>query len=405
MLKGYTVVIGITGSIAAYKTPEIIRWLDKNGATVHVIMTESATKFITPLTLRELSHHPVVVDQFQEPLEFNVQHVSLARKADIMVIVPATANIIGKIAGGIADDMLSTTVMATKAPVLICPAMNTQMFINPVVQSNIHKLEELGYHFASPIEGKLLCGEEGLGHLAELTTIQEKILSILKKNRTMAGLKVLVTAGGTREFIDPVRFIGNLSTGKMGVACALAAQKAGAEVTLIAANVELPLPDGMETICVVNTKELEEVLLDKFATSDITIMAAAVADFRPAEFSGRKVKREKTGEFDLRLIPNPDLAQKLSVVKRENQVVIGFAAETEKLEENAYDKLQRKKFDLIVANDITAPGSGFAVDTNQAILMMEGKKEVLPLMPKTELGVIIMERAYQIWKEKNPDKN
>ncbi|MGE5557962.1 MAG: bifunctional phosphopantothenoylcysteine decarboxylase/phosphopantothenate--cysteine ligase CoaBC [Bacillota bacterium] len=400
MMDGKNVIVGVTGSIAAYKAPEIVRWLRKNGARVYVVMTQAATKFISPLTLRELSNHPVAIDAFEEPAHFDVEHIALARLADVFLIAPATADIIGKIASGIADDMLTTTVMATGAKVLICPAMNSGMYLNTIVQANIKKLRESGYIIIEPSEGDLLCGQKGIGHLADLDVIYRTVEDILNGTPAMKGVDVLVTAGGTREFLDPVRFIGNPSTGKMGIACATAAKKFGAKVTLIAANITIPIPVNLRVIQVKTAAEMEQALLSEFPSHHITVLAAAVSDFRPKKSLPHKIKREDNAGLQLDLIAVPDLSKLLTASKRKDQVVVGFAAETGNVIQRAGMKLKQKKLDLIIANDVTSPGSGFASDTNHAALITEEAQETLPLMSKAALGEKIMEKALEIFKNR-----
>ena len=396
MLEGKNVVLGVTGGIAVYKAVELVSLLRKAGACVHVIMTQASAQFVTPLTFREMSANPVALSMWEEPKQWNVAHIALATLADIMVIAPATANIIGKIANGIADDMLSTTVMATKAPILIAPAMNTQMYLNPIVQSNINKLAALGYSFVEPESGMLACGVEGTGRLAAPLEIFKTISSKLTTG-PLCGKKVVITAGGTREPIDPVRFVGNRSSGKMGYAIAKAAAEMGAFTVLISGPASLATPAGVKKIDVETTEQMRQAVLSEFDDANIVIKAAAVADYRPKETATQKIK--KSGDtLTIELEKNPDILAELGQLKQK-QILVGFAAETQELISNAKEKLLRKNLDMIVANDVTMPGAGFNTDTNIAkLITREGQVEDLPLMSKGDLARLILERALTIGK-------
>ncbi len=391
-LKGKSVVVGVCGGIAAYKVVEVVSRLKKMGAEVDVIMTANARKFVTPLTFRSLSHRPVVTDMFSDPEYWEIKHVSLAQKADLFIIAPATANIIGKLASGIADDMLTTTVVATKAPVLVVPAMNHDMYANAIVQRNIRTLRELGYIFMEPDTGRMAEGSSGKGRLPEPSAIVEKACSILKSEQDLAGIRIMVTAGPTRESIDPVRYITNHSSGKMGYAVAQAARERGADVLLISGPAEVECPDGVRLISVTTAQEMEEAVLANFENCDVVVMAAAVADYRPAEVSETKIKKNGD-EMVLRLVKNPDILKKLGTMKG-NRILVGFSAETDDLEGNAADKLESKNLDMIVANDVTMEGAGFGTDTNIIkILKCDGTVIDLPLMSKLEAAHRILDEV------------
>lgn len=391
-LKGKSVVVGVCGGIAAYKVVEVVSRLKKMGAEVDVIMTANARKFVTPLTFRSLSHRPVVTDMFSDPEYWEIKHVSLAQKADLFIIAPATANIIGKLASGIADDMLTTTVVATKAPVLVVPAMNHDMYANAIVQRNIRTLRELGYIFMEPDTGRMAEGSSGKGRLPEPSAIVEKACSILKSEQDLAGIRIMVTAGPTRESIDPVRYITNHSSGKMGYAVAQAARERGADVLLISGPAEVECPDGVRLISVTTAQEMEEAVLANFENCDVVVMAAAVADYRPAEVSETKIKKNGD-EMVLRLVKNPDILKKLGTMKG-NRILVGFSAETDDLEGNAADKLESKNLDVIVANDVTMEGAGFGTDTNIIkILKCDGTVIDLPLMSKLEAAHRILDEV------------
>lgn len=390
MLKGKKIVLGITGGIAAYKSAELTRELIKRGAEVKVIMTANATKFITPLTLQTLSGNTVYTDMFSLIEEYEIGHISLAEEADILVIVPATANIIGKIASGLADDLLSTTVMATKAPVLICPAMNSNMYTNDIVKENMSKLASNNYFFIESAYGELACGAEGYGRLPPLDEIIEEIESILTES-DLTGEKILITAGPTQEPFDPVRYITNYSSGKMGYALATAARRRGAEVILISGPSSLPEPFGVKFFKVSSAIEMRDTVMDNMGDSTVIIKAAAVADFRPATISDDKIKKE-SGLLNLHLKRNPDIISEVAE-KKGDRILIGFAVETENLIENARNKMLKKNMDLIVANDVTRDGAGFQSDTNIVkILDREGQVEELPILEKIEVADRILDR-------------
>lgn len=395
MLKGKTVVIGVSGGIAAYKAVEVVSRLRKLGASLYVIMTRAAANFVTPVTFREISGNPVVVDMWAEPKNWNVEHIALATKADLFLIVPATANIIGKVAGGIADDMLSTTLIATKAPVLFAPAMNSNMYLNPIVQKNIRELTALGYQFIAPATGMLACGVEGPGRLQEPAVIAERVADVLTAAQDFAGRTILVTAGGTIEPIDPVRYIGNRSSGKMGYALARNAAKRGAAVTLVSGPSALTAPDNTELIRVETAEQMRAAVLERFDHADIIIKAAAVADYRPRETAPHKIK--KTGEpLVITLEKNPDILSELGQMKKPGQILVGFAAETQNLIDNAREKISKKNLDMIVANNVALSGAGFNADTNIVkLLYKDGNMEELPKMSKDEVARIILDKIHR----------
>jgi phosphopantothenoylcysteine decarboxylase/phosphopantothenate--cysteine ligase len=378
------IVLGVTGGIACYKAVELVRLLVKTDYRVQVIMTRGAMEFVTPLTFQTISGNPVATEIFNLTQESEIGHINLADSADLFVIAPATANVIGKFANGIADDLLTTVLMATQAPVLIAPAMNVHMYENPILQENLRKLRRLGYHVMEPAEGFLACGYEGKGRLPDAEKIAEAIGGLLKK-RDLGGEKLLITAGPSREPLDPVRYISNRSSGKMGYALARAAVRRGAEVTLISGPTALEPPAGVRLIPVTTAAEMRDAVIKEFAQCTAIVMAAAVADYRPARVADQKMKRGK-GPVELRLEPNPDILKALSDQKS-GKLLVGFAAETEELIANAEKKLREKNLDMIIANNVAEAGSGFDGDTNIAtILDRTGAKRSLSLMSKDELA-------------------
>ena len=397
-LTGREIVLGVTGGIAAYKSAEIVSRLRHLGARVHVIMTRNATEFVSPLTFQTLSANPVVTDIFAAPEYWNVEHVALARLAEVFVIAPATANILAKMACGIADDMLSTTVLATKAPILAAPAMNTGMWTAAATQANISMLRERGVQFIGPDSGILACGDEGAGRMSEPEDIVAEIDRILNAPRDMSGLKVLITAGATRERLDPVRFLTNDSSGKMGFALAEAARDRGAEVTVVCGSVSVPVPHNTEIIRIESAENLLETMSEKAPLQDIIIQAAAVADYRPLCKADQKIKKKKGQEMILTLVENPDVAREVGKMKKPGQTLVGFAAETNRVQENAKEKLDKKNLDLIVANDVTMAGAGFNTDTNIATLISKKGISEYPLMSKRKLADIILDTVLGIRK-------
>ena len=382
MLKGKTVVIGVTGSIAAYKMADVASTLVKMNADVHVLMTENACNFINPITFETLTSNKCIVDTFDRNFEFDVKHISLARKADIFIVAPASANIIGKIANGIADDMLSTTIMAADCKRIIAPAMNTHMYRNPIVQKNIATLKSLGYEFVSPSSGRLACGDIGEGKLADVNTIVDYIVRGVAK-KDMEGKKLIVTAGPTQEAIDPVRFITNHSTGKMGYAIAERAALRGADVTLVSGPVSLNPPSGVKVVNIKSAEDMFNAVTSEYETADIVIKAAAVADCRPAKVSGEKIKKE-SGMNVIELERTRDILQYLGEHKKEGQILCGFSMETENLMENSVKKLHKKNADMIIANSIKKDGAGFGTDTNVITIITENDAVAYPIMTKYE---------------------
>lgn len=394
MSESKTVVIGVCGGIAVYKALDVISRLKKQNVNVHVIMTKSATEFVTPLSFQSLSQNMVVTDMFAEPKAWEIQHISLAKKADVMAIIPATANVIGKVANGIADDMLSTTIMATHAKVIFAPAMNTNMYNNPIVQSNISKLKEFGYDFICPASGRLACGDVGDGKLQETDIIAEQILSALNSKKDLQGKKVLVTAGPTISKIDPVRYITNGSSGKTGYAIAKEARDRGAKVTLISGPTNLKKPLGIEVINIETNEEMHESVMKHFDDSDIVVKSAAVADYKIKCYSNEKIKKND-GALNLEFIRDNDILKELGSLKK-NQILVGFAAESHNLIENAKGKLDKKNLDYIVANNITESGAGFRCDTNK-VSIIKRDKTVIPLEVMTKKKVA--EKLFDIINE------
>ncbi len=396
MLNGKTIVLGVTGGIAAYKAVELLRLLTKAGADVHVIMTKGAMEFVSPLTFQTLSMNPVSTSLFNLISEREIGHITLADRADLIIIAPATANIVGKLANGIADDMLTTTAMATKAPVLIAPAMNVNMYLSAAYRENEARLRGRGVLFVEPAKGLLACGWEGEGKLQEPPVIFEEVLTALAP-KDLAGENVLVTAGPTREEIDPVRFISNHSSGKMGYAIARAARRRGAAVTLVSGPASLDEPYGVAMVRVESALEMRDAVLAQVPRSTVVIKAAAVADYRPAARAGAKIKKTK-GDLTLELVKNPDILAELGKAK-DGRLLVGFAAETDDLLKNADKKLTEKNLDMVVANDVGQKGAGFNVDTNIVKLLFRGGRvEELPLMGKDELADVILDRIVQMMK-------
>ncbi len=395
MLKGKEIVLGVCGGIAAYKAAEFVRLLVKQEARVHVVMTQNAQKFVTPLTFQTLSGNPVVTDPFALLEETQIGHVALADLAQLIVILPATANIIGKIAHGIADDFLSTMVMASKAPVLFAPSMNVNMWESKALQENIRILVERGYHFMEPGEGELACHWYGKGRLAELGDVLEKVEALLSP-KDLKGEKILVTAGPTQEPIDPVRFITNYSSGKMGYALARVAKRRGAEVVLVSGPTTLPLPrSDIHLISVKTAEEMRRAVFGNLKNCSVVIKAAAVSDYRPKEVSSSKVKKTASS-VSLELERTKDILGELGQ-KKGGRILVGFAAETGELVSNARKKLKEKNLDLIVANDVTKPGAGFATETNQVkFLYPSGEIKDLPMMSKEEVAQVILDEVVRL---------
>jgi len=385
MENSKTVVIGVTGGIAVYKALDVISRLKKENVDVHVIMTKSAIEFVNPISFQSLSQNMVIHDMFEEPKAWEIQHVYLAKKADLFVVVPATANIIGKIANGIADDMLTTTIMATKAPVIFAPAMNVNMYNNQIVQGNIQRLKEFGYGFISPVSGRLACGDVGEGKLAQTEDIFEIIMSNLYPIKDMTGTKVLVTAGPTIAPIDPVRFITNRSTGKMGYSIAREARDRGADVTLISGPCNEKVPFGVSVIKINTNDEMRTAVISNYEDSDIVIKAAAVSDYKPKVYSSSKIKKSENS-LNLEFVRDNDILKELGLHKK-NQILVGFAAESNDLLKNAKEKLINKNLDYIIANDITKTDSGFGTEENKVIILSKDNDPIaLDIMSKKQVA-------------------
>lgn len=386
------VVIGVSGGIAVYKVLDVVSKLKKLNINVNIIMTKSATQFVTPLSFQSLSQNYVVCDIFDDPKTWDVEHIALAKKADLFLVAPATANIIGKIANGIADDMLTTTIMATNAKIVIAPAMNTNMYKNKILQKNIKTLKDLGYHFIDPDSGRLACGDIGEGKLANTDKIVDEVVKILYKENDLEGKKILITAGPTRESIDPMRYITNRSTGKMGYNIAIEAIKRGAKVTLISGPTNLEVPKGLHKfIQIESAKQMYDEVITNLDDNDVIIKNAAVADYKPINYSDKKIKKSDDDLY-LKLERNKDIAKEIGKLKKD-KILVGFAAETDDIIENAKSKVIKKNMDFIVANDLTKEGAGFSVDTNIVkIIDKEGNITDYPIMKKEEVANIILDK-------------
>ena len=390
MLQGKTVVLGVTGSIAAYKIANLASMLVKLHADVNVVMTKNATNFINPITFETLTGNKCLIDTFDRNFQYNVEHVALAKRADIYMVAPASANVIGKIANGIADDMLTTTIMACKAPKIIAPAMNTNMFENTIVQDNLKKLESYGYEIISPACGYLACGDTGAGKLPSEEVLLDYILKELHYEKDMKGKKVLVTAGPTREAIDPVRFISNHSTGKMGYAIARCAMERGAQVTLITGETSIPKPPFVKVIPVISAADMFDAVKENMDEADFIIKSAAVADYTPAVVADEKIKK-KDGDMSIPLTRTTDILKYVGQNRKAGQVICGFAMETKDLIENATKKLNSKNVDMIVANNLKVAGAGFGTDTNVVTLIKKDGTKELPMMTKDEVAKAILD--------------
>ena len=393
MLKGKTVVLGVTGGIAAYKIANLASMLVKQHANVRVIMTQNATNFITPTTFETLTGKKCLVDTFDRNFEFQVEHVSLAKQADIFMIAPATANVIAKVAHGLADDMLTTTFLACRSPKYIVPAMNTQMYENPITKDNLNICRKYGMHVIEPASGYLACGDTGAGKMPEPETLFEYILQELACEKDLAGKKVLVTAGPTREAIDPVRYITNHSTGKMGYAIARAAARRGAEVTLVSGPVDLKAPLGVRLVPVISAKDMFDAVTSVSAEQDAIIKAAAVADYRPAVVGAEKTKKSD-GNMNIELERTDDILAWLGAHRREGQVLCGFSMETQNMLENSRAKLAKKNVDMIVANSLRTVGAGFGTDTNLVTVITKDGAEELELMSKDQVAHELLNRIF-----------
>lgn len=419
MLKDKNIILGVTGGIAAYKCVDLVSRLRKQGADVHVILTKGAQNFVTETAMREISGNPVVTSMWQEIQQYDVEHIALAQLADVVLVAPATANVIAKCACGMADDMLTTTLLATKAPVFFAPAMNTNMYENSITQQNLHTLQERGCHIIDPAAGHLACGTSGVGRMPEPQELVEILADFFATGKELAepdeaasrqhlaegldfsGLNILVTAAGTREPIDPVRYIGNRSSGKMGYAIAEAARDLGANVTLISGPSALTPLAGVNFFKVESARDMRRLVLENFPESQIVIKAAAVADYRVKNVADHKIKKNDE-ELTLVLEKNPDILKELGQKKQKGQVLVGFAAETQNLIQYAQSKLEKKNLDMIVANDVSKPQAGFNVDTNLIkLLKRDGSIEELPLMSKKDLAYIILNHVMKIYRQNN----
>lgn len=401
MLNGKKIALGVTGGIAVYKAVDLVSRLRKQGAEVRVIMTEHAQQFVTPLTFKEISGNKVAVSMWDSNQEFNVEHIALANWADAFVVAPATANILAKMANGIADDLLSTTLLAAQAPIIVCPAMNTGMYQNSITQENIEKLQKHGVTVMPPAVGYLACGVTGPGRLPEPQQIVEFIDAFFaKKDGDMVGMKVLVTAAGTREPIDPVRFVGNRSSGKMGYAIAQAAAQRGAEVLLVTGPSALEIPPNVNGVKVESTNEMLEACMEAYEKMDVVIKAAAVADYRPRDVADQKIKKKTDDALTVVMDKNPDILKELGA-RKAHQVLVGFAAETQNLLDNAREKIVKKNLDMIVANDVTAAGAGFNSDTNIVkFLFPSGEVRSLEQMAKTQVANILLDTVMELKAKK-----
>lgn len=393
-MRGKHIIVAVSAGIAAYKAIEVVSRLRKKGAEVKVVMTQNATHIASPLTFGEISGHPVALDMFEQVHQWDVEHIALATWADAYVVVPATANVIGKIYAGIADDMLTTTIMATKAPKYLCPAMNTEMYNNPITQRNLEGLRSLGYHIMDPAEGWLACGITGVGRLPEPEAIVDWLEAKMYSTNELEGTTILVTAGGTQESIDPVRYIGNRSSGKMGYAIAEQAARMGAKVILVSAPTSLPIPNGVDFISVDSAVSMQEAVEARYNDVNVVIMAAAVSDFRVLHKAEQKIKKMES--MTIELVKNPDILQGLGS-KKSHQILVGFAAETEHVIKYGQDKVAKKNLDMLVANDVSKSNAGFNVDTNEGYFLYPDKEpKEMPNMKKSELARHILREVIDL---------
>ena len=400
MLKDKTVLLGVTGSIAAYKIANLASALKKLHADVHVLMTKNATNFINPITFESLTGNKCLVETFDRNFQFQVEHVSIAKKADVVMLAPASANVIGKIAHGIADDMLTTTIMACKCPVYISPAMNTNMYENPIVQDNMKILEKYGYHIITPASGYLACGDTGAGKMPEPETLLQYILQEIAFDKDLKGKKILITAGPTQEKIDPVRYITNHSSGKMGYALAKRAAMRGAEVTLVSGQVSIAPPPFVKVVSITSAKDMFDAVTAVSDEQDIIIKAAAVADYRPAVVSDEKMKK-KDGDLSIELERTDDILKYLGEHKREGQFLCGFSMETQNMIENSRVKLEKKNLDMIAANNLKVEGAGFKTDTNILTLITKNEEVSLDMMSKEDAAGVILDKIITIQSQAN----
>lgn len=398
-MRGKHIIVAVSAGIAAYKAIEVVSRLRKKGAEVKVVMTQNATYIASPLTFGEISGHPVALDMFEQVHQWDVEHIALATWADAYVVVPATANVIGKIYAGIADDMLTTTIMATKAPKYLCPAMNTEMYNNPITQRNLEGLRSLGYHIMDPAEGWLACGITGVGRLPEPEAIVDWLESKMCSTNELEGTTILVTAGGTQESIDPVRYIGNRSSGKMGYAIAEQAAHMGAKVILVSAPTSLPIPSGVDFISVDSAVSMQEAVEARYNDVNVVIMAAAVSDFRVLHKAEQKIKKMES--MTIELVKNPDILQGLGS-KKSHQILVGFAAETEHVIKYGQDKVAKKNLDMLVANDVSKSNAGFNVDTNEGYFLYPDKEpKEMPNMKKSDLARHILREVIDLVANKH----
>lgn len=393
-MRGKHIIVAVSAGIAAYKAIEVVSRLRKKGAEVKVVMTQNATHIASPLTFGEISGHPVALDMFEQVHQWDVEHIALATWADAYVVVPATANVIGKIYAGIADDMLTTTIMATTEPKYLCPAMNTEMYNNPITQRNLEGLRSLGYHIMDPAEGWLACGITGVGRLPEPEAIVDWLESKMCSTNELEGTTILVTAGGTQESIDPVRYIGNRSSGKMGYAIAEQAARMGAKVILVSAPTSLPIPSGVDFISVDSAVSMQEAVEARYNDVNVVIMAAAVSDFRVLHKAEQKIKKMES--MTIELVKNPDILQGLGT-KKSHQILVGFAAETEHVIKYGQDKVAKKNLDMLVANDVSKSNAGFNVDTNEGYFLYPDKEpKEMPNMKKSDLARHILREVIDL---------
>lgn len=398
-MRGKHIIVAVSAGIAAYKAIEVVSRLRKKGAEVKVVMTQNATYIASPLTFGEISGHPVALDMFEQVHQWDVEHIALATWTDAYVVVPATANVIGKIYAGIADDMLTTTIMATKAPKYLCPAMNTEMYNNPITQRNLEGLRSLGYHIMDPAEGWLACGITGVGRLPEPEAIVDWLESKMCSTNELEGTTILVTAGGTQESIDPVRYIGNRSSGKMGYAIAEQAVRMGAKVILVSAPTSLPIPSGVDFISVDSAVSMQEAVEARYNDVNVVIMAAAVSDFRVLHKAEQKIKKMES--MTIELVKNPDILQGLGS-KKSHQILVGFAAETEHVIKYGQDKVAKKNLDMLVANDVSKSNAGFNVDTNEGYFLYPDKEpKEMPNMKKSDLARHILREVIDLVANKH----
>ncbi|MCC8100923.1 MAG: bifunctional phosphopantothenoylcysteine decarboxylase/phosphopantothenate--cysteine ligase CoaBC [Clostridiales bacterium] len=398
MLKGKTIILGVTGSIAAYKAANLASLLKKQHADVHVILTKNGGQFITPVTFETLTGNKCLTDTFDRNFSFNVEHVELAKRADLVLVAPASANTLAKLAYGLADDMLTTTILACTCPKLIAPAMNTRMYQNPVTQRNLRTLEEFGWTVIEPASGRLACGDEGKGKFPDEREIVEYVLNAIAREKDMEGQRVLVTAGPTMEALDPVRFLSNHSSGKMGYALARVCRQRGAQVTLVAGKTNLPNPVGVDCVPVLSAQNMYDAVTGRSACQDVIIMAAAVADYRPAAVSDQKMKKSDD-DMSLPLARTQDILAEIGVKKPRGQILCGFAMETEDMVTHAREKLRRKHLDLIAANNVKTKGAGFGTDTNVITLIDENRETELELMSKEEAASRIVDAILELQKK------